>query len=129
MILECSQTFQIELISKTERKRFRRFLWFLMQWLLMQNSNIEFNIDTEDRCWFARQIDRILKDFRVRKMIAISDVDEDLNNFPDRYWDYRRDQRVWPFIEKDRYNFAMFSKEIDDLDISWRDILVTSEVF
>ena len=38
VIFEYSQAIQMMLISNAERKRSRRFLMFLMQWSLMQNS-------------------------------------------------------------------------------------------
>ena len=61
-------------------------------------------------------------------MIAISNVDQDLNNLFDRYWDYRWDRKVWSIDKKDRYVLKMFSKEIDDFDIEITWILKISKL-
>ena len=79
--------------------------------------DVEFNIDTENRCWFARQIDKISKNFRVKRMNAILDIDECSNDLWNRYWNYRWNQRIWSIDKKNRYVLTMFSKEINDLDI------------
>ena len=61
-------------------------------------------------------------------MIAISNVDQDLNNLLDRYWNYRWDQKVWSIDKKNRYVLKMFSKKIDDLDIETTWILRISKL-
>ena len=50
-------------------------------------------------------------------MIAILNVDENLNNFSDRYWNYRWNQKIWSIDKKNKYVLKMFSKKIDDFDI------------
>ena len=91
-------------------------------------SDIEFNIDTENRRWFARQINKISKDSRMKRMIAILNVDENLNNLSDRYWDHRWDQKVWSIDKKDKYVLKMFSKKINDFDIETTWILKVSKL-
>ena len=53
----------------------------------------------------------------MKEMIAIFDIDKNSNDSWNRYWNYRWNQKIWSFIEKNKYNFAMFFKKINDFDI------------
>ena len=52
----------------------------------------------------------------MKRMIAISDVDENLNNFQNWYWDYRWDQKLWSIDKKNKYVLTMFSKKANDFN-------------
>ena len=65
----------------------------------------------------------------MKKIIAIFDIDKNSNDSWNRYWNYRWNKKIWSFIEKNKYNFAMFFKKINDFDIEtmwilkiWNDI-------
>ena len=55
----------------------------------------------------------------MKRMIAISDADENSSVFWDRYWDYRWDQKLWSIDKKDRYVLTMFSKRANDFSIEF----------
>ena len=57
-------------------------------------TDIEFTFEIEDRCWFARWIDRILKDSRVRRITSMlmwwRNVESRYENFLIRYHSHFR---------------------------------------